>query len=905
MIKLVLFYFTLLSCFFAFSQKETLKHIFSSKTTTKQEKILAVDFLLSQPNLSKEHKTFNFTNYGKWLYKNKEYTKAISIAQKDLKFSKKHFKDSICFIKEKYFLLGYYLYKNNDCKYAIEILKEPVVSLHNNCKYAIKIYSTLAKCYKKLGDYHKTIAYHQYVLNALKQTKNHKSKVSNAINISQAYTALGGKENIEKGRSFLIYADSLSKKNNLKYSTLLIIVTALGESYNFDETLDIKKGSFYFDKALELALKKKDSLKISSTLSKKGNLYNTTNLNLAIYYQKESIRFIPREHKTSILFNYGNLAYCYAQKKEFIISNEYYIKTVKLLTGEDIHKLSVNKKAVYNCYDKENLFITLIDYTSSLYKQYSTKKDNKHLKNILSIYFLAEELIELIRINSSELNSKLYWRKQANKLYTNAVKSCFALNDKEQAFYFMEKNKALILLEDLHYQKMKAQANLPNEIITQEKELLTEVYVLKKRLNEKNNDSGIQNVFFKKKLELEKLQDSIGKLLPNALKLKTSLIATLKQAQKNCKADEAVLEYIIHDNFGYGLLIEKEKSCLFELKSMKDLKNNISQIRGKLSKPFYTKKDFNDYNSLAFKTYQQLFPTKEIQAIIKNKKTIVIPDGYLSFLPFEALVSNNKTNTFLIESTEISYGLSYSFLHNNLKKERKEPSMVAFAPECFENYQLATLTNSIHEVTAINNSITSLIFINKKASKANFIKELPKHSIIHLATHADAYDSITPWIAFQDKKLLLEELYLTKNNADLVVLSACKTNDGKLAEGEGVMSLSRGFFQTGTKSIVASLWNVDDKATANIIIDFYKNLKKQQTKPEALRNAKLTYFKNNSLSESSPYYWAPLVYLGKRNTIELPQKYYLGYYIISLGILLLGIFYFLFKKKVRIFSFLN
>jgi len=175
---------------------------------------------------------------------------------------------------------------------------------------------------------------------------------------------------------------------------------------------------------------------------------------------------------------------------------------------------------------------------------------------------------------------------------------------------------------------------------------------------------------------------------------------------------------------------------------------------------------------------------------------------------------------------------------------------------------------------------------------------LKSSDIIHLATHANSNDSISPWIAFNDGKINLEKLYLTTNNADLVVLSACQTNTGELAVGEGVMSLSRGFFKTGAKSVISSLWNVDDKSTTKIMIDFYKNLKNGQTKSGALRKSKLKYIKNSSLSESSPYYWASFVLIGDTSIVSIPSNDY-TYLYIGLGLLVLLIGFVIFYKKQK------
>ena len=110
-------------------------------------------------------------------------------------------------------------------------------------------------------------------------------------------------------------------------------------------------------------------------------------------------------------------------------------------------------------------------------------------------------------------------------------------------------------------------------------------------------------------------------------------------------------------------------------------------------------------------------------------------------------------------------------------------------------------------------------------------------------------------------------------------------NKWKLLQGEGVNSLSRGFFKSGAKSVISSLWSTNDKATATITGDFYKHLSKGKTKSEALRQAKLNYLKNNSDAEASPHYWASLILIGDTGVL-LPETNYLWWYITG-GILLL------------------
>ncbi len=107
-----------------------------------------------------------------------------------------------------------------------------------------------------------------------------------------------------------------------------------------------------------------------------------------------------------------------------------------------------------------------------------------------------------------------------------------------------------------------------------------------------------------------------------------------------------------------------------------------------------------------------------------------------------------------------------------------------------------------------------------------------------------------------------------KLNAQLAVLSACNTGKGKLLGGEGVLSLSRGFFYAGVPSVIMTLWAVEDRSGADLMTSFYKYLAEGKTKDEALRLAKVDYLKSSDQMRSHPHFWAAYMSIG--NTTLLP-----------------------------------
>ena len=109
-------------------------------------------------------------------------------------------------------------------------------------------------------------------------------------------------------------------------------------------------------------------------------------------------------------------------------------------------------------------------------------------------------------------------------------------------------------------------------------------------------------------------------------------------------------------------------------------------------------------------------------------------------------------------------------------------------------------------------------------------------------------------------------------NADLAVLSACNTGFGAISRGEGVMSLARAFTYAGVPATVTSLWKVPDLTTREIMVEFYKNLKRGMTKDAALRQSKLTYLDNTPESiAANPYFWAGFVPMGNMAAMDLSE----------------------------------
>jgi CHAT domain-containing protein len=152
-------------------------------------------------------------------------------------------------------------------------------------------------------------------------------------------------------------------------------------------------------------------------------------------------------------------------------------------------------------------------------------------------------------------------------------------------------------------------------------------------------------------------------------------------------------------------------------------------------------------------------------------------------------------------------------------------------------------------------------------------EELKTYRVVHFATHGlinNEHPDLSGIVLSlfdqegrsQDGFLRLHDIYNLRLPADLVVLSACSTGLGKDVKGEGLIGLTRGFMYAGASSVVASLWKVDDEATAELMKHFYYAMfKKGFTPAAALRDAQLTMSRDQRWQ--SPYYWAGFIIQGR------------------------------------------
>lgn len=260
-------------------------------------------------------------------------------------------------------------------------------------------------------------------------------------------------------------------------------------------------------------------------------------------------------------------------------------------------------------------------------------------------------------------------------------------------------------------------------------------------------------------------------------------------------------------------------------------------------------------------------------------KFTIIPDENLYYIPFEMLRLHNEKQPLVMQHT-VAYRYT-SHLYRTPDNHPAPVTLAAFAPMSASETTPITTTsvrsNEVREsggdslLSRGGNSFAALpwsleevndvaalfrakglpahVFTGKQARKSSFRQWVGGASVVHIATHG-LVNKLNPeksGLVFAadstsgtDPLLYMGEMFGMKANPSLMVLSACKTGVGVVEKGEGIMALPRGLLVAGVQNVVASLWNVNDKATRPLMVEFYRHLLNGDEYATALQKSKKT-----------------------------------------------------------------
>jgi CHAT domain-containing protein len=743
--------------------------------------------------------------------------------------------------------------------------------------------------------------------------------------LGNLYTIIGDYDNAENTiKQYYFIANQEKNKNNTIAAILNLSIVYQNSGKN------------------NLAIKLVENTLKSTTLSsiQKGNLWNNLGNNYLLsakdsdissinYFKaeesyKKSIPLLENEkNHTQALSNcYRNLASLNGQRSDFEKANAYFkkaktlfftskhqeVRSIAKLHNEEalllykqgkipqaLQSIQLVYKTLIPLYSKQKRNIPL---QSSLYAEtilldaldlqadiYNQQNQSKKALEIYALCFPIEELMSsLLLYENSKIINQIRMSNRTEKciaIYDNLYKKENKISYIEKAFQLAEKTKSGVLKSELfrnrtaskkEKQKIQELQFWNNEILKEQlKGEFANIYKINKAIKKQNETMLLLKDFQTKNTSIEEKPIDLHALC------------------SKLESDNARMVYYFSGyKKMYCFVLEGTQNKKIALKSFSnDAKytayfwqfiayfNDANAITNDI-------KGYNHYGKIAYD--RLLLPKKS-----NTKNLIIVPDGVLHFMPFEALITQESKTTnfekmhYLLNDFSIAYNNSASFYLNAKPFCPKEKTVLGIFP-VFEktNY---TLTYSKTELQSIQNSFKGKFLDNNNATFQNFKQNAANYSILHLSTHATSGNIETPAsIKFYDREVLYSELYHLNIKPNLVVLSACETGIGKLYKSEGAMSIARGFQFAGAQNLLFSLWKVNDYTTAVFMGDFYKNIKKKDAYFEANAKAKRDFLKNKNISNTkkSPYYWAPFVYYGSLENKEKNNYLLMGIVIVTM-----------------------
>jgi CHAT domain-containing protein len=357
------------------------------------------------------------------------------------------------------------------------------------------------------------------------------------------------------------------------------------------------------------------------------------------------------------------------------------------------------------------------------------------------------------------------------------------------------------------------------------------------------------------------------------LKPKSRNSVTLSALQKDLSPAEAVLEYVLDDPASYCLAITHTSVRIAKLKGKAAISADVGvflkEVKAKHAAQGEARRLYADLIDVVPETQHQ-------------RRLIVVRDGPLHLVPFDALM--DSTNRYLVDSRIVTYAPSASsilLLRSTRQHKTVSQGLLAVggvpydrsglkASSLVRGYAdtgLANLPNSEDEArtaTAALPSPANTLLLGDGATEWAF-KKAVNHRIIHLAVHGIANELHPERAAVvllsdpakgEDGFLQASEIVQLALDADLVVLSACDTAVGPVEGQEGIANLSKAFLLAGARTVISTLWSVEDETALFLMKEFYAQLAHGSNAADALASAKRTMLKTFGQTKAVPYYWA-------------------------------------------------
>lgn len=482
-------------------------------------------------------------------------------------------------------------------------------------------------------------------------------------------------------------------------------------------------------------------------------------------------------------------------------------------------------------------------YWLALFERGRIAEEEGDLEKARELYQRAIELIELQRSTIGTETGKIGFVGDKQELYARLVAVLAAEQKMAEAFAYVERAKARALVDMLASKKDFGVASGDAKRV-QELLAIADSAEMSARAVESEAGPAVQ-----KRSAVVEARAQIASQAPELASLVSVSTLTASGVQQTLPPDETIVEYFYRGEKLYTFVVDRQNIFCIQA-SATNLETDVQAFRTAIAQPAS-----EGWKEPATRLYARLIAPIKDKLLTPN--ILVVAHGALHYVPFNALHDGSR---FLVESYSIRM-LPAATVLGFLKPGRAEKAGALLA---FGNPDLGDKTFDLpfaeKEAESVANMIPgSKALLRRNASKRAFLKYSSDFQFLHIASHG-TFEADKPLASSlllapdgtDDGRLTVSDLYSMRVEADLVTLSACDTGLGKIVSGDDVVGLTRGFLYAGTRTIVASLWAVDDRATGELMTAFYQSLAKRVGKREALRSAQIDYLK----SRPHPFFWA-------------------------------------------------
>ncbi len=557
--------------------------------------------------------------------------------------------------------------------------------------------------------------------------------------------------------------------------------------------------------------------------------------------------------------------------------------------------------------------------------KYSDQPDQEAFEHVLKKVVQTQSMILDYQATTTDDASKLNLNRAGRELFGLGL-SLASLMPKGEAreglaLQHAEAGRAVLLDQALRFQRADQFPGIPDSLQEQMKLLsaLIEGYELGMKLDPTSSRNDQSN--------LTRLREDKRRL---AMRLKTEFPESYRQTmvrqlprvaelQKILPKRAGILSLALHDTLIFAQLITRKVAELRKipvpidfrqgiLQFLQDLKSSkLEELKSPTGRAFSNQA--RAYYRLLFEPFEPLLP----------ERLLIVPDGPLAFLPFDCLLTADPSPDAAWDNLPYQVrkrALSVHFSIGSWLAEEAKPvpefqmKWAGFAPEFpiplaarvdgdADRDILVKLLYNKQEVQRVGEIFQGGFFLDGTATLPAFRRTAGHAAILHLSTHAKANDQRGDqcFIAFANESassspdpgdtLRAAEIYSMRIPAELLILSACETGVGEVKDGEGMIGLHHAFTQAGVKSILSTLWTVDDRSMVDLMVPFATCLADGDEKDIALRSAKLAFLSRHP-NQAHPFYWSALTLQGSLQPLHRNIPWWMW----SIGILaILGLVY--------------